>query len=202
MGGKYREIPLDRVRELYSADFEAGTLTARVRINQKTRAGAVVQATPDQRSQYKRVTVDGVRFYLHRILWSLRYGRDPGQNMVIDHMNGNTRDNTIANLRLASKSQNSMNRKTWAKSGLRGVYRRARAGGAFAYEVSIHRSETVDGVRISKTHSFGTFSCPREAKKAYLEAVDRFGDLEYLRDGQKGDGVEAVLLEEYTSEGA
>jgi len=116
--------------------------------------------------------------------------------MVVDHINGDTRDNRIDNLRLCSKSQNSKNRKTWSSTGLRGVYRRSRAGGGVAYEVCIHRSETVDGVRIGRTHSFGTYSCPREAKKAYLEAVDRFGDLEYLREGQRGDGVEAIILEE------
>jgi len=192
----YQPIDLDRVRALYRPDFERGVLVALVRVNQRIRPGDIIASSPESKRGYKRVSIDKKRYYLHRVLWSLRYDRDPGPNMVVDHINGDTRDNRIDNLRLCSKSQNSKNRKTWSSTGLRGVYRRSRAGGGVAYEVCIHRSETVDGVRIGRTHSFGTYSCPREAKQAYLEAVDRFGDLEYLREGQRGDGVEAIILEE------
>tara|TARA_R100001463_G_scaffold14852_1_gene39057 strand:+ start:3608 stop:4210 length:603 start_codon:yes stop_codon:yes gene_type:complete len=198
----YRPIDLDRVRALYRPDFERGALVALVRVNRRVPAGREIIATPDQRSAYKRVTVGPDRLYLHRVLWALRYDRDPGKDMVVDHIDGDTRNNTIDNLRLCSQSENAKNRRTWSSTGLRGVYRRARAGGGAAYEVAIHRSETVDGVRVSRTHNFGTFSCPRAAKKAYLEAVDRFGDLDYLRDGQRGDGVEAIILKEYDNESA
>ena len=199
MGGKYKAIPVDRIRELYRPDFEAGTLTALVRVNRSIRAGMVIQATPDQRALYARVRIDGQRLALHRVLWSLRYNRDPGPSMVVDHINGDTRDNRIGNLRIASKSENSKNRKTWSSSGLRGVYLRPRAGGAVAYRVTIHRTVTENGEKTSKMYDFGTFQCPKDAKRAYLEAIDRFGDMEYLRDGQKGDGVEAIIMTEHTN---
>ena len=191
---RYAPIPIDRVRELYTPDFDAGTLTARIDINRCTSAGTVIAANRSNKAAYQMVRVDRARFYLHRVLFALAK-REPG-DMIVDHIDGDTKNNSISNLRLASKSQNSKNRKTWSSTGLRGVYRRARAGGGVAYEVSIHRTTTVDDKKVSKTHNFGTFSCPRAAKKAYLEAIDRFGDMDYLRDGQKGDGVEAILLEE------
>lgn len=192
---RYAPIPIDRVRELYTPDFEAGTLTAKIDINRCTSAGTVIAANRAHKADYQMVKVDRARFYLHRVLFALATNTEPG-DMIVDHVNGDTKNNSLANLRLASKSENSKNRKTWSKTGLRGVYRRARAGGGVAYEVSIHRTATVNGKKVSKTHNFGTFSCPRAAKKAYLEAIDRFGDMDYLRDGQKGDGVEAILLEE------
>lgn len=195
MAGRYTPIPLDRLRELYTPDFDAGTLTAKVQINRCTPAGTVIAANRQHKADYQRITVDYDRFYLHRCLFAMATNKQPG-DMIVDHVNGDTKNNCLENLRLASKSENSKNRKTWSKTGLRGVYRRARAGGGVAYEVSIHRTATVNGKKVSKTHNFGTYSCPRAAKKAYLEAIDRFGDMDYLRDGQKGDGVEAILLEE------
>lgn len=196
MPAPYKTIPIERVRELYAPDFDHGALVARVRINRSTPAGTTISASPNMRAKYQRVTIDGVRLYLHRVLWSMFHDRDPGTDGMVDHIDGDTKNNRISNLRLVNRSENAKNRRTLTATGIRGVYRRARAGGGQAFEVKIHRTETVDGVKVHRTHYFGTYQCPVKAKKAYLEAVDRFGDLEYLRDGQRGDGVEAIILEE------
>lgn len=52
----------------------------------------------------KRVTV-----YAHREVWEAAYGPIP-EGFIVDHINGNTRDNSLENLRLVTTSQNGMNR--------------------------------------------------------------------------------------------
>lgn len=63
-----------------------------------------------------------VKLLAHRVAWALHYGSWPED--CIDHINGNTLDNRICNLRTASKSTNGMNRRRQEnnKSGVKGVY--------------------------------------------------------------------------------
>ena len=72
------------------------------------------------------IRVDGRRSHLrlHQIVWVLNYGKLPS---MIDHINGNPKDNRIENLREVSQSENDMNRllawKPNASTGLPGVYK-------------------------------------------------------------------------------
>lgn len=57
---------------------------------------------------YWKVTVRRKAYAAHNIAWAIYHGEWP--NLLIDHINGNPQDNRIYNLRLATQSQNCMNR--------------------------------------------------------------------------------------------
>jgi len=71
---------------------------------------------------YLKIGHRGRKYYCHRLAWEMTYGAIP-DGMLIDHIDGNKSDNSIANLRLATKSQNGCNSKLNSKNkcGLKGV---------------------------------------------------------------------------------
>lgn len=116
--GKSLSLPTQaRLLEL----FEDGgdTLIRRV---PKGKAQAGTRCTGQTSSGYYRVRVDGVYYLVHRLLWVLRYG-ELSPELDVDHRNGQTLDNSIANLRLATHSQNMQNSRRGANntSGAKGV---------------------------------------------------------------------------------
>ncbi|ECJ3227560.1 HNH endonuclease [Salmonella enterica] len=70
---------------------------------------------------YMQITLDRVTYKAHRLAWMYCYGKYP--ELSIDHINGVHADNRIANLRLATKSENGMNRGPQINntSGVKGV---------------------------------------------------------------------------------
>ena len=73
---------------------------------------------------YLNIWVGGMRSQrqLHQVVWVLNYGAMP---VMIDHVNGNPKDNRIENLRECNQSENDQNRvwrwKPNALTGLPGV---------------------------------------------------------------------------------
>lgn len=70
---------------------------------------------------YVQIGISGKRYYAHRLAWLYVFGEIPIGD--IDHKNGEKSDNRIANLRIATRSQNIMNVgiKSNNTSGVKGV---------------------------------------------------------------------------------
>lgn len=88
---------------------------------------------------------------LHRFIAILKGIGDAEQ---IDHINGDTYNNTRSNLRSVTRSQNHMNQHvTWAKSGVKGVY-----PNGYNWQARLR----LDGKRIN----LGTYDTIEEAAEA------------------------------------
>ena len=72
-------------------------------------------------SPYTRICINHRIYMAHRLAWYYMTGSPP--DMLIDHINGDKRDNRFCNLRLADYSQNMMNSKLPSSntSGCKGV---------------------------------------------------------------------------------
>jgi len=72
--------------------------------------------------KYKTVFFNGIKYMSHRIVWEIFNSKIP-EGMYIDHINRDSMDNRIENLRLVTNSENARNRGTLSKnkSGKQGV---------------------------------------------------------------------------------
>jgi hypothetical protein len=78
---------------------------------------------------YLRVSLGGVDYRAHRLVWKLVTGRDP--SLMLDHKDGNRANNRWANLREATQGEQTQNSKLRKdnRSGRRGVLRASNGKG-------------------------------------------------------------------------
>lgn len=109
-------LTLDYVRNSYLYDPDTGMLTYRKSAGCR-KAGDSVGWVDEG---YLKTKVNGRKIPVHRLIWFLVYGEMPN---VIDHINGDTSDNRIANLRNVDITGNNRNTKVnrLNTSGLMGV---------------------------------------------------------------------------------
>lgn len=165
------------VEELYKAfdlDVDSGELTWRPREentnydkswNSKY-AGKVAGSRAV--NGYWRVCVLGKTMKLHRVIFAMFSGKDPEGSMV-DHINRNKDDNRPANLRLASGSENQLNRKASGISGYPGVAWSADSG---KWKVSLRK----DGARRHLGY-YGSITDAIAARDKAFETLVRNADL-------------------------
>ena len=107
---------------------------------------------------YVTIKIDGVKYRAHRLAILFTTGKWP--EGLVDHKNHNTSDNSISNLRVATRSQNSQNQikcQSHNKSKLLGVS-------------SNHGKWKARIIHEGKTISLGNFKTPSEAHNAYIDA--------------------------------
>ena len=104
------------------------------------------------------------RYLAHRLAWLFGHGEDPGCKLV-DHINGDSLDNRLCNLRLVTGTQNMWNihnAQSLSKSGTRGTYQHRQTGNWIA-EISVN----------GKKRHLGVFSAQSEAAAAYQQAASQ-----------------------------
>lgn len=104
---------------LLDYDQNTGQFTWKVKTCRKVVPGK--KAGGFNSNGYVQIKINNIFFYGHRLAWFYVHGKWPEQE--IDHINGNTSDNRLCNLRPANRAQNNQNRiaRVDCKSGVRGV---------------------------------------------------------------------------------
>lgn len=104
-------------------------------------------------------TTHGLRIFAHRVAWAIHYGEWPPQ--MVDHINGDRKDNRITNLRSVNSAENHRNvgRRSDNRSGIVGV--RQEQSGRWAAEIRVN----------GRSRRLGTFETREEAAAARLAAA-------------------------------
>lgn len=117
---------------------------------------------------YWKICINKRRYFAHRLAWMICNGLPPN-GMDIDHINGKRDDNRIANLRLATRSQNNMNSTISSRnnSGCKGVcfHRRDKIwharvimkGKLVAFKTFKDKQHAIEFVTSERSNFFGSF---------------------------------------------
>lgn len=157
-------LTLERLRELLIYDPATGEFTRRVDIYRKYRAGQ--KAGSRDRRGYVFLRIDYRPYTAHRLAWLYVYGVWPARD--VDHIDGDCSNNRIANLRLATMSQNIANSKLSCrnKPGSKGV--------SWATNERKWKAQITFQ---SRNKHLGYFNSKEEAAACYREAATRlFGE--------------------------
>jgi hypothetical protein len=111
------ELAQDVVKDLF--DYKDGSLVWKVSPSRSVKIGAIAGTTGYDGRQ--RIGINGSLYLAHRIIFLWHHGYLP---KVIDHIDNDSSNNRIENLRECSKSQNQWNSKARRnnKSGFKNVY--------------------------------------------------------------------------------
>lgn len=100
---------------------------------------------------HRVIHINHVMFFAHRVIWKMQTDHEPEE---IDHRDVNGFNNRWDNLRLAVRTQNMANRKSWNSLGIKGVQRH---GAGFRARIRFQ----------SELYCLGTFPTAEEAHAAY-----------------------------------
>jgi hypothetical protein len=110
------------------------------------------------------IRVHGVKYLAHRLAWLFGHGVDPSDKQI-DHINGDSLDNRLCNLRLVTCAENLWNihqAQSLSRSGVRGAYQHKQTGNWIS-EISIN----------GKKRHLGVFKTQAEAAAAYQQAAQQ-----------------------------
>lgn len=154
-------ITQDRLRELLNYDPETGLFTWKAITSNRVRIGQV--AGTALFNGYIQIKLDGAFYKAHRLAWLYVYGVWPADDL--DHLNRDRKDNRIANLREATRSQNTANKgaRVGSVTGLKGVrFHRTRA--KYQSRITVNYKEI----------HLGYFDNAEAAHEAYRVASEKF----------------------------
>ena len=153
-----RDLSADEARACLDYDPDTGELKWKA---ETPWASHRVIATIPRRGKSPRTLVRfSVTYQAHRLIWLMMTGEWPEHE--VDHVNGDGADNRWLNLRAATRSQNSVNRRYRNNTGYRGVRRLPNGN----YRARIKTS--------NKRIELGTFATAEEAHEAYKRAAIKY----------------------------
>ena len=121
-------ITSEYLNEIFSYTESTGILR-----NKRVQRGIQYGQEAGNNGVYSSVRIQGRVFRVHRVIWCMVYGTWPSD--LIDHINGDRRDNRLSNLREATRAMNARNKKAPPnKTGHRNVSWRESKG---CYRVKI-----------------------------------------------------------------
>lgn len=127
---------------------------------------------------YRLIVLTGrEKYYAHRLAWLYVHGVWPDCEET-DHVNGNRDDNRIANLRMATRSQNKANSRAHrdSRTGLKGATYNKLTG---RYQAQIYHG---------RQFHLGCFDTAAEAHAAYVSAARDIFDA-FASDGKQKEEV-------------
>jgi hypothetical protein len=160
--GSNMTLTQERLKELLHYDPVTGIFTRLIDIG-KQKAGSVAgYPNPDG---YLIVKIDGRHYFCSRLAWLYVYGNMDNE---VDHRDTNRANNSIINLRLATRSQNicNSNLKKSNKVGLKGVYLHKKTK-KYVAQVSFNKVQ----------YYLGLYDTPEMAHQAYrIKAAELHGE--------------------------
>lgn len=149
------------INHLVAVDYETGRIFWKARGNPQwdARYSGVEAFKTKDKDGYLRGKISGKYARAHQVVWCSFYGEWP--NTDIDHINGDKSDNSINNLRSATKAQNQANRGVQKNntSGYKGVSFK-REKGKWCAKINVK----------GKSIHLGYFDSASEASDAYISA--------------------------------
>lgn len=155
-----------RLRELFDYDADTGLFTWRRRTDcgrnnatWNTKHAGKVAGHVCPRDGYRFIKVDRCRYFSAHLAWIYVHGDIPGDTWI-DHKNRERADDRIANLRLATPTQNAFNRTSHVTNRLhlKGVHR--------------YHNKYLAQIQIKGRKIFlGLHSTPEDASEAYQRAA-------------------------------
>jgi len=127
-------ITRDHLKEILDYDEETGTFSWRIDRGTMAKKGDIAGSKWTNNKtgmKYIYIYIEQKNYRAHRLAWLYVYGTIPS---FIDHVNGDGWDNSISNLREATKSQNACNRGKTKRntSGYKGVFLKKNTGKWYA----------------------------------------------------------------------
>jgi hypothetical protein len=157
---KIKELPpVELLKELFDYDPLTGLLRWKKKLSPRSMPGAV--AGTERKTGYIIISLNGQKYYAHRICWAIYYNEQLDPGVEIDHKYGNRNDNRISELRKSTRSEQAYNTKLLNnnRSGHRGVFWNK-------YDERWAAKITVQGKQIR----LGGFKTKEEAIEARLKA--------------------------------
>lgn len=150
--------PPKDISEYLSYHPESGEFTWLITTGSRGKVGTVAGNVDAQ--GYVVIEFRGRRYKAHRLAWWFRFGAWPRE--FIDHVDGDKSNNSLSNLREATRSQNMMNRPAYGVGRLKG-----------ASYCKITKKYVARIRCDGKRYSLGYFPTAEEAHAAYMDVAFR-----------------------------